>query len=321
MCTAVSYNGNKSHYFGRNLDLEVAFQEQVAVTPRNYPFKYRCGLQIEEHYSMIGMATMCEGYPLYYEATNECGLSMAGLNFPGIATYLPKCAEKDNIAPFELIPWILGQCSNVTEAKDMLLRLNVWNMPFSRALPLSPLHWIIADREDSIVAEPMADGLQIHDDPFGVVTNNPPFPYHLYHLADYMELSSEQAQNRFCEKEIKPYSNGMGAMGLPGDYSSASRFIRAAFVKENSPVDGDDVSQFFHILSSVAMPRGSILMPNGKHEITLYSCCCDTKNGIYYYTTYDNSRITAVNMRNCPLGSCQVITYPLQKAQDIRWEN
>lgn len=321
MCTAISYTGNTGHYFGRNLDLEFSYQEQVAVTPRNYPFKFRSGFTLEHHYAMIGMATVSGGYPLYYEATNEHGLSMAGLNFPGTAAYLPKVSDKDNIAPFELIPWLLGQCATVKDAKEMVLKLNVWNMPFSREFPLSPLHWMICDSESSIAVEPMADGLKIYDDPFGVMTNNPPFPYHLYHLSDFMNLSSEQAANRFCGKELKPYSNGMGAMGLPGDFSSASRFVKAVFVKENSVTEGDDVSQFFHMLSSVAMPRGSILMPNGKHEITLYSSCCDTKNGIYYYTTYDNSRITAVNMRNCALHGVQVFTYPLRKSPDIRWEN
>lgn len=321
MCTAISYSGNSSHYFGRNLDLEFSYQEQVAVTPRNYPFKFRCGFLMEHHYAMIGMATMSGGYPLYYEATNERGLSMAGLNFPGIATYLPKTCDKDNIAPFELIPWILGQCATIIEAKALLVRLNVWNLPFSREFPLSPLHWMISDCESSIVAEPMADGLKIYDDPVGILTNNPPFPYHMYHLADYMTLSPEQAENRLSTRELKPYSNGMGAMGLPGDFSSASRFVRAAFVKENSVTGADDVTQFFHLLSSVAMPRGSVLMHDGRQEITLYSSCCDTQKGIYYYTTYDNSRITAVSMRNCSLLSAQVVTYPLQKAPDIRWEN
>lgn len=320
MCTAVSYHGNHSHYFGRNLDLEFSYQEQVVITPRNYPFPFRSGFVLQQHYAMIGMATVSAGYPLYYEATNEVGLSMAGLNFPANAAYLPKSGEKDNMTPFELIPWILGQCATVTEAKEMLRKLNVWNLPFSREFPLSPLHWMISDKDSSIAAEPMADGLKIYDNPFGVMTNNPPFPYHVYHLADFMHLSPEQAHNRFCAKELKPYSNGMGALGLPGDFSSASRFVRAAFVKENSVAGSDDISQFFHILSSVAMPRGSIVMHDGRHEITLYSCFCDTQNGIYYYTTYDNSRITAVDMKKFPLDTEQVIAFPLRKKTDIFWE-
>ncbi len=321
MCTAISYQGAHSHYFGRNLDLEFTYQEQVVITPQNYPFRFRNSFVMERHYALIGMAMVCEGYPLYYEATNDQGLSIAGLNFPGIATYLPEASGKDNITPFELIPWILGQCATVAQAKTLLENINLWNQPFSKEFPLSPLHWMICDSECSIVAEPMADGIQIFDNPFGVMTNNPPFLYHMYHLSDFMGISNRQGENRFCDKELNRYSNGMGAIGLPGDYSSASRFVKATFVKENSMPCGDDVSHFFHILSSVAMPRGSVHMRKEEYEITQYSCCCDTQKGIYYYTTYDNSRITAVNMRASALQADQVIAYPLRKATDIFFEN
>lgn len=323
MCTAISYQAG-SHYFGRNLDLEYSYQEQVTVTPRNFPFLFRCGTGFDHHYAMIGMATVIGGYPLYYEATNERGLSMAGLNFPGIAAYLPKQDGMDNIASFELIPWVLSQCATVEEAKALLARVNVWNESFSPQFPPSPLHWMIADKDAAIVAEPMQDGLKLYDDPIGVMTNNPPFPYHMYHLADYMHLSVDQAVNRFSGNTIQPYSNGMGAMGLPGDFSSASRFIKAAFVKCNSlseGTEGSDVSQFFHMLSSVAMPKGSVRMREKEYEITYYSCCCDTQKGIYYYTTYDNSRISAVDMRKTDLFSDHVTAYPLQKNTDIYRQN
>lgn len=320
MCTAISYIGAKGHYFGRNLDLTFCYQEQVTVTPRNYGFRFRTGYGFRHHYAMLGMATVANGYPLYYEATNELGLSMAGLNFPDNAQYQHKLIGKQNIAPFELIPWILGQCANVREAKSVLQNVNIWNLPFSREFGLTPLHWLISDGEDSIVAEPMEDGLKIYDNPFGILTNNPPLPYHLTNLSNYIGLSPSQAENTFSKKKLVPYSNGMGAMGLPGDYSSASRFIKAAFVKENAVSCGDDVGQFFHILGSVAMPRGNVKIGE-LDEITQYSCCCDTKRGIYYYTTYENSRITAVKLWDCPLLSDQLITYPLRKAEDIRFEN
>jgi len=157
MCTAISYTG-KSHYFGRNLDLEYGYREQVIVTPRHYPFRFRCGYLLPHHYAMIGMATVANGEPLYYEATNEHGLSIAGLNFPHSAVYHPKAAGKDNLAPFELIPWILGQCDSVKQAKKLLQRLSIWALPYSREFPLSPLHWMIADKDNCIVIESMVDG-------------------------------------------------------------------------------------------------------------------------------------------------------------------
>ena len=324
MCTAVTYK-TRDHYFGRNLDLEYSYRETVTVTPRNFPFRFRKAATLETHHAMIGMATVIDDYPLYYEATNEKGLSMAGLNFPGIAAYLPEQPGMDNITPFELIPWILGQCSDVDEARQHLANLNLVNISFSKQFPLSPLHWIIADREQAITVEPMADGLRIFDNPVGVLTNNPPFDFHLYNLSNYMNVSIDPASNRFSEQfDLKPYSNGMGGIGLPGDFSSASRFVKAAFVKLNSlsgDSEAESVSQFFHILSSVAMPRGSVRMRQDEYEITVYSCCCNVDKGIYYYTTYEISRIIGVDMYREDLDGSSPISCPLLTDQLIEIQN
>lgn len=324
MCTAVSWNSG-CHYFGRNLDLEHSYQETVTITPRNYPFAFRRLPVMERHYAMIGMATAVDGYPLYYEATNEMGLSMAGLNFPGLAHYSMPVNGKDNVTSFELIPWILGQCSCVKEAKELLERINITADTFSAHYKPTPLHWMIADRECSVTLEAMEDGLRIHDNPIGILTNNPPFDYHLYHLRDFMHVSPVPSENRFAQQaQLTPYSNGMGGIGLPGDFSSASRFVRAAFIKLNSRGEETEeaaVSQFFHILNGVAMPRGSVLIPPDQYEITLYSCCCNTDQGIYYYTTYNNSRITAVELQAENLSGNQIITYPLRTAGDFYREN
>ncbi len=323
MCTAISYQKG-DHYFGRNLDLNKGYDEQVTITPRNYTFRFRNGQNIFHHYAMIGMATVANGYPLYYEATNEKGLSMAGLNFPGNAVYHFRASGVDNIAPFELIPWVLSQCATVEDAAAVLRQVNVWMLPFSREYLLTPLHWLISDKDCSIVIESVQEGMKIYDNPIGVLTNSPPFPYHLHHLADFRRLQPSDPVESFCGTSCKSYSAGMGAIGLPGDFSSASRFVRAAFTKCNSLSDGtekDNVRQFFHLLSSVAMPRGSVLMDNSEPEITLYSSCCNTDKGIYYYTTYENSRITAVDMHHENLNIEALITYPLRKFSEIFVQN
>lgn len=324
MCTAVSYQTDH-HYFGRNLDLEYSYHETVAVTPRHYPFCFRSGMQLERHYAMIGMAYVQDGYPLYYEATNEKGLSAAGLNFPGNAVYHPYAEGKDNIAPFELIPWLLGQCATLVEAKELLERINIWKENFSAQLPASPLHWIVADKTGALVVESMAEGLYIHENPVGVLTNNPPFSFHLHNLTQYQYLSRHQVENRLSAAvELPPFSRGMGAMGLPGDLSSASRFVRAAFTKLNSVCDGSEmqsVSQFFHILTSVEQQRGCVQMEDGSYELTVYSCCCNTDTGVYYYTTYDNRSLHAVDMYREDLEGREVVSYLLRKEGHIQFQN
>ena len=324
MCTAITYQ-TRNFYFGRNLDLHISYNETVTITPRRYPFRFRCGKVLHQHYAMIGMATIANNYPLYYDATNEIGLSLAGLNFPKNAVYYQESNSMDNIAPFEMIPWILGQCATVKQALEMLKCLNLWNTPFSHQFPLTPLPWILADKEQSVVLEPLEEGLKIHENPIGVLTNNPSFDYHMYNLANYMNVTAQIPHNRFSSKiTLSPYSLGMGGIGLPGDLSSASRFVRAAFTKLNS-VSGDSesesISQFFHILGSVAQQRGLTTVEGGQFEFTIYSSCCNADKGIYYYTTYENSQISAVAMHSEDLNSENLILYPLVKGQNINMQN
>ena len=324
MCTAATYR-TKDHYFGRTLDYEVSYGEEVVVTPRNFPFHFRHMGSLPSHYAIIGMATVAGGYPLYYDATNEKGLSIAGLNFPGNADYKPLAEGKDNVATFELIPWLLGQCATVEEAKDYLTRMNLADTPFSPQFPVSPLHWIIADRDCAITVESVREGVRIYDNPVGILTNNPPFDYQMTNLTNYMSLSTEPPENYFSDQlNLTPYSRGMGMLGMPGDLSSASRFVRAAFTKLHSvsgTSESESISQFFHILGSVAQQRGCVHMGEGKYEITIYTSCCNTDRGIYYYTTYENSQITGVDMHRENLDGQQLSRYPLITGQQIHMQN
>lgn len=324
MCTAVTYQ-TKEHYFGRNLDLEYSYHETVTVTPRNYVFRFRHMGQMKNHYAIIGMAYIVDEYPLYYDATNEKGLSIAGLHFPNTAVYKPYMAGKDNVASFELIPWILGQCASVSEAQVLLTQVNLTDENFRDQLPASPLHWIIADKERAITLESVKEGVKIYENPVGVLTNDPPFGYHMLNLNHYMHLTCKAPENTFAEGlDLKPYGRGMGAIGLPGDVSSVSRFVRATFVKLNS-VSGasetESVSQFFHILKSVERQRGCVRIDPDLFDITVYSSCCNTDKGVYYYTTYDNSQINAVDMYRENLEGSALIAYPLKKEQAIAFQN
>lgn len=320
MCTAISLNAY-DHYFGRNLDLEYGYCEQVVVTPRNFPFHFRHLPCLTSHFAMIGMATVAEGYPLYYEATNECGLSIAGLNFPHLAHYQTYCEGKINVATFELIPYLLGQCRNVDEAVSRLSGIRIVDTPFSREYSPTPLHWMLCDKDRCVTVESTKNGLMIYHNPIGVMTNGPQWPYHLDRLKDYQGLSPFPVENRFApELELAPYSGAMGAIGLPGDWSSASRFVRAAFVKLNSPVlttDAENINQFFRILQSVSMPMGSIQVNPGLYDITRYSCCCNTHTLCYYYTTYAGSRIRCVAMHHHDLSLNHLSCYDLIDCPDI----
>lgn len=324
MCTAATYK-TKDFYFGRTLDYEFSYGDEITVTPRNYAFDFRHTSACTSHYAIIGMAHIVGNYPLYYDAINEKGLGMAGLNFVGNAVYAKPVSGKENIAQFEFIPYILGKCANINEAKSLLASINLTDTPFSEKLPTAQLHWIIADENGCITVESMADGLHIYDNPVGVLTNNPPFETQMFMLNNYMSLSPKQPQNTFANGlALNSYSRGMGALGLPGDLSSASRFARVAFTKMNSisaDSENESVSQFFHILGSVDQQRGCCEVSEGKYEITIYTSCCNTTKGIYYYTTYNNHQISAVGMRKENLDSTELMRYPLIEEQQINFQN
>ena len=324
MCTAVTYK-TKDFYFGRNLDYEVCYGESVTVMPRSFPLKMRRTEGLGEHYAVIGMAHVAEGYPLYYDGTNEKGLSAAGLNFVGNAVYNKPLENNITVAQFELIPYILGKCADVSEARRRIENINIPDDEFAPGMKVAQLHWIIADKSGCIVIESVKEGLMVYDNPVGVLTNNPPFPYQMFALNNYMALSPDTPENTFAKDvELNTYSRGMGAIGLPGDLSSQSRFIRAAFVANNSlsgEGEEESLSQFFHILKSVEQQRGCCKLSDGSFEITLYSSCCNADKGIYYYTTYSNGAVTAVNMHNEKLDSDTLSSYPLRTKMRIDREN
>ena len=323
MCTSIALT-TKDTYPGRNLDLEYAFGEKVVITPRQFPLQFHKMPALETHQSIIGMASVAEGYPLYAEGVNESGVYMAGLNFPGNASYPPEGGAGEALAPYELIPWLLGTCKTAAEAAEHMKRIPLLGVPFRPDMPLAPLHWHIADRHGAFVAEPMEDGVKVYPDPVGVLTNNPPFPFHRTNLTQYRGLSAAQPDNTLDPAlELPTFGQGMGAIGLPGDWSPASRYLRAAFCKRNSVCENSEessVSQFFHLLDTVAMPRGAVRTPEGNCDITRYSCCINTATGTYYYKTYDNCAITAVALTEERRAGDRLLEFPLDTRLRITFQ-
>ena len=325
MCTAIAYKTNDL-YFGRTLDYERSFGESVVVTPGRYRFDFRYAGDSDRHYTIVGMAHAADGFPLYYDAANEKGLCAAGLNFVGNAVYAKEQSAdgRTAVAVFEFVPWLLSLCASVGEARRAIGGITLVGDDFSERYPCAQLHWLIADRNESIVVEPTADGLKIHDNPIGVLTNNPPFETQMFMLNNYAGLSASPPENRFSSG-FSPdfYSRGMGAIGLPGDLSSASRFVRAAFTKLNSVCDGSEeesVSQFFHILGSVGQTRGCVRLREGC-EMTIYTSCINAAKGIYYYTTYKNSSINAVDMRRVSPDDDRLAVFPTDDSLHVTMRN
>lgn len=323
MCTAVTCKTD-SFYFGRTLDYEFSYGESITIMPRKYRLKFTHSAELDEHYAVIGISHIAKNYPLFYDAANEKGLCAAGLNFNKSAVYSDGMFGRTSVAQFEFIPYVLSQCATLCEAKELLKSVVITKDMFSPEYPAALLHWIIADKSGAVTVEQTYAGLKIYDNYAGVLTNEPPFDMQMQRLCDFMSLSSKQPENTFSKNiPLINYSRGMGAIGLPGDWSSQSRFVRAAFVKANSVLQSgeiDSVGQFFHILSSVSQPKGCCDV-GGKYEFTIYSSCCNADEGIYYYTTYQNPQISCVSMQHENIDGENLITFPMQTDCRINRQN
>lgn len=324
MCTAATYRTD-DFYMGRTLDYEFSYGEEITVMPRNFPLSFRHGGGTDRHYAIIGMAHVADGYPMYYDAVNEKGLGMAGLNFAASARYSEPEDGKQNVAQFEFIPWVLSQFASLEQARSAIEKINLVGTTYDSRYPAAKMHWIIADKSGAITVEPTEGGLKIYDNAPGVLTNEPPFDMQLFNLNNYMRLSPRQPENSFSDAlNLGTYSRGMGGLGLPGDLSSMSRFVRAAFTKLNSlseSGEAESVGQFFHILGSVEQVRGCCEVAQDKYEITIYTSCFNADKGVYYYTTYNNRRITAVDMHRENLDSDSLARYPMLNKEDVLRQN
>lgn len=325
MCTSIIFSP-KDHYFGRNLDLDITFGQQVVITPRNYPFMFRKMPSIDHHYAIIGIALDNNNYPLYFDAANEMGLGMAGLNYPGNATYYKEKEGKDNIASFEFIPWILGQAANIKKAKEILSTINITDINFSEKMIASPLHWLIADKTGkSIVVETDKDGMHIYDNPIGCLTNNPQFPKQLFNLNNYADVSAATPKNNFSSQiELSDYSRGLGSRNLPGGMDSESRFVRATFNKFNAPISDNEVENvdtYFHILHSVEQQKGLDQTAPDTFEYTIYSDGTNLDKGIFYYTTYTDKQIKVVDMHKENLDANDLIVFDMINKPTFKYQN
>ena len=307
MCTAI-FDNKYGAFFGRTLDLEYSLGQRVIKTRRGSELSFLYEGKIESKFSFLGMAHVARRdesgreSPLYFDGVNECGLSVAALNFFGFAKYSEKREKCRNLASFEIIPYILSSCGNIDCVRKLLMCANITADAFSDALPPTPLHFMVADREGAIVIEQTERGLQIHENRVGVMTNSPTFDYHMLRLSDYAALSPCFLGNTFCPAvELERYSRGLGAFGLPGDFSSSSRFVRAAFVKEHTLMAGETGlfkecgtsarDRIFHILSSTSVPLGCVMTDENMSVCTVYTSVCDMENLTYHYFTYDDREV------------------------------
>ena len=314
MCTGVRFSDNEGNmYFGRNLDWSFSYGETILVTPRGYQYDYVYGTEGKnEPNAVIGVGVVMADRPMYFDCANEHGLAIAGLNFPGYASFAHEPVEgTENVATFEFPLWVARNFDSVDEVEEALKNVTL----VSQVVPgqqESLLHWLIGDGTRSIVVEQMSDGMHVHHDDVDVLTNQPTFDFHMENLRNYMCVSNEMAEpTTWGKAELSAWGAGVSMHGIPGDVSSPSRFVRVAYTNTHYPQQNNEsanVSRLFHTLVSVQMVEGMSKMGNGQFERTLFTSGYSGKTNTYYMNTYEDPAIRSFAMSDFDMDSSELIT-------------
>ncbi len=304
MCTSVRFIGEDgAMYWGRNLDWNEGYGQFPLIMPKGFMVRQAFGPDYESKYAAIGMSVEYEGYPLYFNCGNDAGLAVGGLNFPGYAQFEKGPVKgKTNVAAYEMPAWVAANFSTVDEAEEALRNVAIVDQPIAPSMPVAMLHWHIADAKRSIVVEYQADGMHIYEDSVDVLTNQPPFPWHMENLRNYMNCSGHWAGEVTWSKDtMTPFGTGATMRGIPGDTYSTSRFVKAAFINAFHPTkrtEADNVTRMFHTLGNVSFVEGCAQMADGSYEMTLFSDCFSAQSGTYYYNTYDDPALRCACLKD-----------------------
>ncbi|MDM0958039.1 choloylglycine hydrolase [Clostridium perfringens] len=329
MCTGLALETKDGlHLFGRNMDIEYSFNQSIIFIPRNFKCVNKSNKkELTTKYAVLGMGTIFDDYPTFADGMNEKGLGCAGLNFPVYVSYSKEDIEgKTNIPVYNFLLWVLANFSSVEEVKEALKNANIVDIPISENIPNTTLHWMISDiTGKSIVVEQTKEKLNVFDNNIGVLTNSPTFDWHVANLNQYVGLRYNQVPEfKLGDQSLTALGQGTGLVGLPGDFTPASRFIRVAFLRDamiKNDKDSIDLIEFFHILNNVAMVKGSIRTIEEKSDITQYTSCMCLEKGIYYYNTYENNQINAIDMNKENLDGNEIKTYKYNKTLSINHVN
>lgn len=309
-CTGLRLTAKDGHsVHGRTLEFGVKIDTSVVVIPRNFSFTASTpngeGLIYKAKYAVIG--AICYDKMVVMDGMNEQGLSVGTFYFPGYAGYTPTTADNQSrsLSPLDFSNWILTQFASLDEVKNHLS--NIVIAPTVEATWGStppPFHYIVYDKNgQSLVIEPLEGKLIVHDNPLGVFSNSPTFDWHMTNLRNFINLTPVNVPPlKIKELILKPFGQGSGMVGLPGDFTPPSRFIRAAiFSMTATPsVDAHEaVFQTFHVLNQFDIPVGiarEVIDNTILTDYTMITAVHDPVHLRYYFKTYEDQEIKVVDL-------------------------
>ena len=305
MCTALTLQTAQGNtFFGRTMDFSYVLEPEIYVIPKGYSWNNLLNTHtIRNHYSVMGIGQDIHPVTLA-DGVNEMGFAAAALYFPSYAAYdavVPQDTSHISIAALELVNFLLGQCSCVAQAASLLRVIRIVGVTDPVTDSVAPLHWIIADQSGkAMTIEKTADGLGIMENNVGVLSNSPDFKWHMTNLRNYMNvLPWQNSEADWGTISLTPFGQGAGTMGLPGDYTPPSRFVRTAWLKSHTPLPSETdaaINTCFHLLDSVTIPKGTVITQRGDPDFTQYTAFMDLSDQRYFFKTYDNCAIATVEL-------------------------
>ena len=305
MCTALSLISKQNEmFFGRTMDFSYELNPEVYIMPNNYKWHSITSSEIiENKYKFIGTGQNI-GKVVFADGMNEKGLGVAVLYFPGYAYFdTEKRTSKKTLANLEIVSYLLGNCDSVDDVIHMLPSIQIIGVEDSITSTIAPLHWIVSDKSgNTITIEKTQNGMEILNNPIGVLTNSPNLSWHLTNLRNYMETSPYQLEEiKWDNFTLKPFGQAGGTFGLPGDYTSPSRFIRMAYEKSFlilPETREETLISCFHLMKTVSIPKGIVATNKGTLDYTQYTVFMNLTTGDYFFNTYENPEIRAANIND-----------------------
>ena len=315
MCTAISLRSLQwETFFGRTMDFSYPIEPELYIIPRNYQWHSLATAEKNiDRYSFIGIGQETDGMLGFFDGVNEHGFAAATLYFEGYADYELPVGNKEPVASLDFLHYLLGRCSAVEDLKPLLQNVRIVGVPDPVTQKAAPLHWIATDRSGKcVVIEQMKNGIEVLDNPIGVMANSPDFQWHMTNLRNYMDVSTTQEkQVNWGNVSLTPFGQGAGTVHLPGGFTSPERFVRTAFLKTNVSLPdnrADTIMTCFHLMNSVFIPKGIVVTDRGADDYTKYVAFMNTNTCEYYFKTYGNNQIFTASLWNYNIHG----THPVQ---------
>lgn len=314
-CTGISLKaGDGAAIRGRTLEFGFPLQSNVIVVPAGKEFSATLpdgskGLSYKTRYGVVGANAFNE--IAIMDGLNDQGLSIGLFYFPGYAQYAEATKENASraLAPQDFGLWVLGSFATVDEVKEALENTVMVPTPFpglgsAKGMP-ADVHFFIQDKSGkSIAVEPIDGKLKVTDAPVGVMTNAPTYDWHMTNLDNYINLNAKDiSTEKLGPVTLNATGSGSGMLGLPGDFTPPSRFVRASlFSQAATPnADAEDaVFSAFHILNQFDIPKGSVInasVGGAQPEITEWTSVNDLQNLRWYFRTFQDESIRMVDLK------------------------